>query len=106
MLRPCARPQLDILCHHNAQVGGLCSITCSLVLPTAFYSLLAWKDLRLRTKTGLVALLLGAVALASLITLQNMADIIRHAHEQQGGSEHGGGVGALMSTALALLAPR
>ncbi len=85
-------------------MGGLCSISCSLVLPTAFYSLLAWKDMNWRAKAGLVTLLLGAVALACLITIQNVIDIISHAHQQRGASQEKE-PGGLMGVALALLAP-
>lgn len=89
----CARSVLGCVI---SLVGGLCSISCSLLLPTAFYSLLAWRDLRWPARAGLAALLLGGVALVCSITLQNLLDIASHARHQEDGRE-----GALSLAALA-----
>lgn len=68
-------------------LGGLCSITCSLVLPTAFYSLLAWPRLHLPARAGLLALLLVAVCLAALITARNLCDMLPSCRRWQRGAD-------------------
>lgn len=77
-------------------VGGLASISCSLLLPTAFFARLAWKDLGKPARAGLVALLVGGSVLVCFITAQNVADIAAHVRQRQGGGGEGGsgGLGA------------
>lgn len=71
-------------------LGGLSSISCSLLLPTAFYSLLSWRRLGVPAKTGLAALLAVGVALVGLITSSNLCDLLercRERHSHSGGSK-------------------
>ncbi|KAI7835542.1 hypothetical protein COHA_010558 [Chlorella ohadii] len=80
-------------------LGGLASISCSLLLPTAFYSLLSWRRLRLPAKAGLTVLLAVGVALVGLITSSNLCDLLescreRHSH---GGSSSSGSNGGSSS---------
>lgn len=73
-------------------LGGLASISCSLLLPTAFYSLLSWRRLGLPAKTGLAALLAVGVSLVGLITSSNLCDLLEHCRERH--SHSGGGSGS------------
>ncbi|GAB4818922.1 hypothetical protein N2152v2_005968 [Parachlorella kessleri] len=81
-------------------VGGLCSISCSLVLPTAFFCFLAWKDLNVKSKAGLSLLLLVGVGLVCSITAQNLCAIISHAHQQQGEEPAPSGLHSVVSYLL------
>ncbi len=56
-------------------VGGLCSLTCSLLLPSAFYTLLAWRQLRWPARAALSTMLVLGVALISLITATNLYEL-------------------------------
>lgn len=57
-------------------VGGMCSMCCSLLLPSLFYLILYKEDLSWLKKCGVVVLLLCGVALLVLIVVQNMQDLI------------------------------
>lgn len=73
-------------------LGGLASISCSLLLPTAFYALLSWRRLGVPAKLGLGALLAVGVALVVLITSSNICDLLercRERHSHSGGSGNG-----------------
>ena len=72
-------------------LGGLASISCSLLLPTAFYSLLSWRRLRLPAKAGLTVLLAVGVALVGLITSSNLCDLLESCRERH---SHGGSNGS------------
>lgn len=74
-------------------MGGLCSISCSLVLPIAFFALLAWKELSGLRRAGLVGLLTLGMALVCCITTQNIRDILTRDTQQEGG---GGAAPALL----------
>lgn len=70
-------------------LGGLASISCSLLLPTAFYALLSWRRLGVPAKLGLGALLAVGAALVVLITASNICDLLercRERHSHSGGS--------------------
>lgn len=56
-------------------VGGMCSMCCSLLLPSLFYLILYKQDLSLLKKCGVVVLLLCGVALLVLIVVQNIQDL-------------------------------
>lgn len=68
-------------------VGGLCSLTCSLLLPVAFYTRLAWGRLGLAARGGLVMLTFCGVGLVTLTTAMNLCDLIEgcrdHHHTPQ-----------------------
>lgn len=72
-------------------LGGLCSITCSLILPTAFYSLLAWPRLRAPARAGLLAMLALALSLVTLITAQNVCFMVPACRRWQQGEQHAAG---------------
>lgn len=57
-------------------VGGMCSMSCSLLLPSLFYLILHRHELSLTRKSGVVLLLLCGVALLLLIVVQNLQDLI------------------------------
>lgn len=71
--------------------AGLCSITCSLILPTAFYSLLAWPRLRAPARAGLLAMLALALSLVTLITAQNVCFMVPACRRWQQGEQHAAG---------------
>ncbi|KAL4428159.1 hypothetical protein ABPG75_002248 [Micractinium tetrahymenae] len=79
-------------------LGGLCSITCSLILPTAFYSLLAWPRLRTPARVALLALLALALSLAALITAQNICFMVPACRRWQQGEQPA--VGSVAGLAL------
>lgn len=56
-------------------VGGMCSMCCSLLLPSLFYLILYKEDLSWVKKCGVVVLLLCGVALLVLIVVQNIQDL-------------------------------
>lgn len=61
-------------------VGGMCSMCCSLLLPSLFYLILYKHELSLTRKCGVVLLLLCGVALLLLIVVQNLQDLLRSQH--------------------------
>ncbi|KAL4443562.1 hypothetical protein ABPG75_011299 [Micractinium tetrahymenae] len=70
-------------------LGGLGSISCSLVLPTVFYSLLAWRRSSRPARCGLAALLLLGAGLVVLVTGMNICEL----SQRCGGGHAGGGAG-------------
>lgn len=56
-------------------VGGLCSMCCSLLLPSLFYLVLHRHDLTLLRKCGIACVLMSGVALLVLIVYQNFATL-------------------------------
>lgn len=65
-------------------LGGLCSITCSLVLPTAFYLLLRWRQLRWAPRAGLLATLSLGLGLVLLVTAMNVCALLPRCHARVG----------------------
>lgn len=61
-------------------VGGLCSLTCSLLLPTAFYTLLAWERLSWPSRLSLSALVVLSVSLIALTTASSLAELTSSDH--------------------------
>ena len=57
-------------------VGGMCSMCCSLLLPSLFYLILYKEELGVLRKAGVVLLLLCGVALLLLIVWQNIQDLL------------------------------
>lgn len=73
-------------------LGGLCSITCSLVLPTAFYLRLSWGRLAWPRRAGLLAMLALGAALVCLVTGMNVCELLpacRERYLQPGGAAAG-----------------
>lgn len=62
-----------VLGHVMSLVGGLCSMCCSLLLPSLFYLVLHKDDLTLLRKCGTVAVLATGLALLLLIVTQNFS---------------------------------
>jgi vesicular inhibitory amino acid transporter len=61
-------------------MGGIGSISCSLLLPTAFYALLAWRRLSPLHRAGLSALLGLGTLLVCLIAAMNICDMSASCH--------------------------
>ena len=61
-----------------SMVGGICSISCSLLLPTAFYLRLAWPQLGRAARGGLLVLLGAASCLIVLISVDNLRAMAAH----------------------------
>ena len=61
-------------------VGGMCSMCCSLLLPSLFYLILYKDELTCARQCGVVLLLLCGVALLLLIVVQNVQDLLRPLH--------------------------
>ncbi len=69
-------------------VGGMCSMCCSLLLPSLFYLILYKEELSLLRKCGVVVLLLCGVALLLLIVVQNMQDLLGPSHVSTASRRH------------------
>ena len=67
----------NVLGNVMSLVGGICSMCCSLLLPSSFFLLLYWRSVHPMTRAAVCSLLAGSVALAVLITADNIIDI-RH----------------------------
>ena len=78
-------------------VGGLCSMCCSLLLPSLFYLILYKEDLSLLKKCGVVLLLLCGVALLLLIVVQNVQDLLGPSHVSATGKQPQSHMGILAS---------
>lgn len=61
-------------------VGGMCSMCCSLLLPSLFYLMLYKDELSLLRKCGVVMLLICGMALLLLIVVQNIQDLLTASH--------------------------
>lgn len=84
-------------------LGGFCSLTVSLVLPTAFYALLEWQRLGWAKRAGLGAMLALGLALVGLVTATNICDMVpacRHHHVRDGGTAGAGAWGGLADLLL------
>ncbi|KAL4447326.1 hypothetical protein ABPG77_007359 [Micractinium sp. CCAP 211/92] len=73
-------------------LGGLGSISCSLVLPTLFYARLAWQDGLAAARCGLASLLVLAAGLVVLVTGMNVCELSERCSGRQavGGGAGGG----------------
>ena len=67
-----------------SMVGGICSICCSLLLPSAFYLCLFWQGLKPYARAGVAAVLVMGVVTLGLITTQNVVDIWHKVHVAPG----------------------
>ena len=61
-------------------VGGMCSMCCSLLLPSLFYLILYKHELSLTRKCSVILLLLCGIALLLLIVVQNLQDLLTSHH--------------------------
>lgn len=89
-------------------LGGLCSITCSLVLPTAFYLRLSWGRLAWPRRAGLLAMLALGAALVCLVTGMNVCELLpacREGYLRPGGAAAAGAAGAWAGRLAAALLP-
>lgn len=62
-----------------ALVGSIASLSCSLLMPTLFYTLLAWKELRRISRAALCALLAFGTVLMVHNTVQNILHLVQPA---------------------------
>ena len=67
-----------------SMVGGICSICCSLLLPSAFYLVLFWRQMRPASRAGVAAVLVLGVVMLGLITAQNVVEIRHRLHTPAG----------------------
>ena len=74
-------------------LGGLGSITCSLLLPVGFYTLLAWRQLGRPARAGLAAMLALGAALVCLITATNLCDMTGRCQRSGHRGAGSGGIG-------------
>ena len=83
-----------------SMVGGICSICCSLLLPSAFYLCLFWRELKPYARAGVASVLVVGVVMLGLITTQNVVDIWHKLHGAPGLAPfpavlvHGAGIAA------------
>ena len=85
-LTPAWRQAFGLLGNTISLLGGIASISCSLLLPSAFYLALFWKDVSALVRAGVVLLLAGGVSVLVLVTTQNVADILSKLHRVAAGS--------------------
>lgn len=62
----------DVLGILVSLTGGLCSMTCSLLLPALFFACLYWQELQAVSRCGIVALLSFGMCMLVLIVTQNL----------------------------------
>lgn len=60
-------------------VGGVCSMCCSLLMPSFFYLVLYWKELSVLRRGGVIFILVAGLSLVGLVIAQN-ADQLIHLH--------------------------
>ncbi len=72
------RPQAyDVLGILISLIGGLCSMTCSLLLPSLFFACLYWRDLGPVGRCGTVLLLVFGVSMLVLIVTINLFALLQ-----------------------------
>lgn len=78
----------NILGNVLSLVGGVCSMCCSLLLPSFFFLLLCWRDIGPAMRMAVCGLMFGGVALMLLITADNVIAIkhqsLRPTHSRSG----------------------
>lgn len=62
----------DVLGILVSLTGGLCSMTCSLLLPALFFACLYWQEMKTFGRCGIVALLIFGMCMLVLIVAQNL----------------------------------
>ena len=96
-ISPCPLSALHFASARRAsapQVGALCAMNSSLLMPAAFFLILFWRDLGVSRRTGTVVLLVLGLALLVMIVAQNVQSLISQAHHTDAASSGGGGAGA------------
>ena len=83
----CVSQAFGLLGNVMSMVGGICSICCSLLLPSAFYLALFWRELKPPTRTGVASVLVLGVVMLGLITMQNVVEIWHQVHAAPGMAE-------------------
>ena len=75
------------------QVGALCAMNSSLLMPAAFFLILFWRDLGLPRRAATAVLLVLGLALLVMIVAQNVQSLLSQAHHTDAASSGGGGGG-------------
>ena len=58
-------------------VGGFCSITCSLLMPSFFYAVLHWPELSTARRAGCCSLLCAGAAFVVLIVSSDVSVLVQ-----------------------------
>lgn len=58
-------------------IGGFCSLSCSLLLPSLFYMCLYWKELSRARRTGIAALLVFGLCTLILVVSTDVRTLRR-----------------------------
>lgn len=74
----CAAQAFDVLGIFMSLIGGFCSLSCSLLLPSLFYMCLYWKELSPVRRTSIAALLVFGVCTLLLVVSTDMRALHRH----------------------------
>ncbi len=67
----------DVLGILISLIGGLCSMTCSLLLPSLFFACLYWFELGPAARGGIIALLSFGMGMLVLIVALNLRALLR-----------------------------
>lgn len=67
------------------QVGALCAMNSSLLMPSAFFLILSWAELGPARRAGTATLLALGLALLIMIVAQNVQSLIAQARAQPPG---------------------
>ena len=73
------------------QVGALCAMNSSLLMPSAFFLILFWAELGPARRAGTATLLALGLALLIMIVAQNVQSLIAQARPQPPGCAPAGG---------------
>ena len=74
-------------------VGGFCSITCSLLMPSLFYAVLHWPELSTARRAGCCTLLCAGAAFVVLIVSSDVSVLVQRL--QAAGTDHARGAVAV-----------
>jgi solute carrier family 32 (vesicular inhibitory amino acid transporter) len=68
----------DVLGIFMSLIGGFCSISCSLLLPSLFFMCLYWQELSVARRTSILAVLLFGVCTLVLVVSSDIRTLRQH----------------------------
>jgi solute carrier family 32 (vesicular inhibitory amino acid transporter) len=68
----------DVLGIFMSLIGGFCSLSCSLLLPSLFFMCLYWQDLSVARRTSILAVLVFGVCTLVLVVSSDIRTLRQH----------------------------
>ena len=68
----------DVLGIFMSLIGGFCSISCSLLLPSLFFMCLYWQELSVARRTSILVVLLFGVCTLALVVSSDIRTLRQH----------------------------